>query len=67
MNQLLGVNTGLLSRFPDEVVFCHMRPADCLKLLKRELEKKDIALEGFDDEACELFVGLIKQLSELPS
>ena len=67
MNQLLAVNTGLSSRFPDEVIFRHMRPADCLELLKRELKKNNITLEDFDDETSETFDNFINQLSELPS
>ena len=67
MNQLLAVNTGLSSRFPEEVIFRHMQPTDCLELLKRELKKVDIALEDFDDEESQIFASFINQLSELPS
>ena len=37
MNQLLEVNPGLSSRFPEEIVFRNMTPDECLTLLQRQL------------------------------
>jgi len=46
MNKLMTVNTGLSSRFPEEIVFCNMPAPRCLELLKGELKKKNIRLDG---------------------
>ena len=33
MNDLMSVNTGLSSRFPDQVVFTNLRAGDCLQVV----------------------------------
>ncbi|KAJ7227185.1 P-loop containing nucleoside triphosphate hydrolase protein [Mycena pura] len=62
MNHLLAVNSGLSSRFPEELVFPNMPPQQCMKLLKMELEKADVLL---DDTADKDMVDLIEQMSGL--
>jgi hypothetical protein len=42
MDNLLQMNPGLSSRFPEEVVFCNMAPKECLMLLEREIKKSGI-------------------------
>lgn len=39
MDNLLQLNPGLSSRFPEEVVFSNMAPEECLVLLEREIKK----------------------------
>lgn len=39
MNNLLRVNPGLSSRFPEEAVFELMEPQECLTLLERQLRQ----------------------------
>ncbi|KAF2220946.1 AAA domain-containing protein [Elsinoe ampelina] len=37
INHLLGVNPGLSSRFPEEIMFANLTPEDCLTLLMKRL------------------------------
>ncbi|KAJ6619752.1 P-loop containing nucleoside triphosphate hydrolase protein [Mycena sp. CBHHK59/15] len=69
MNNLLAVNTGLSSRFPEEIVFPNMRLEQCLEVLKRELKKHGVHLELADNSTRQYkdIVGLIEQMSRLPS
>lgn len=70
MNDLLAVNTGLSSRFPNEIVFKHMTPPQCLEVLKRALKRQDVRVDTLDDPqsaAYALMAQLFKQLSQLPS
>lgn len=70
MNSLLAVNTGLSSRFPDEIIFKNMSPSHCLEVLKRALKKQDVRLDALDDAASSEYARmaqLFNQLSQLPS
>jgi hypothetical protein len=70
MNMLMAVNTGLSSRFPEEVVFPNMPAEQCLELLNRELKKKNIQLDELGDPSSVIYMemkGVIEQLSGLPS
>ncbi|RYP80552.1 hypothetical protein DL769_002400 [Monosporascus sp. CRB-8-3] len=42
IDELLRINPGLSSRFPEEVVFENMDPEKCLELLDREIKKQEI-------------------------
>ncbi|KAH8810584.1 P-loop containing nucleoside triphosphate hydrolase protein [Xylogone sp. PMI_703] len=42
MDELLRLNPGLSSRFPEEVVFQNMAPEKCLELLEREIKTEEI-------------------------
>ncbi|KAF8957451.1 P-loop containing nucleoside triphosphate hydrolase protein [Flammula alnicola] len=68
MNRLMSVNTGLSSRFPEQVVFQNMDADRCLKVLRKELQKKKVAIEGLENESSPLYLEmkeLIIDLSEL--
>ena len=69
INQLLSVNPGLSSRFPDEVVFENMSSAMCIKVLEKALAKENILIDGLEDPSLFYteFVILFGQLSDLPS
>ncbi|KAG7098432.1 hypothetical protein E1B28_000384 [Marasmius oreades] len=70
MNQLMKVNTGLSSRFTEEVVFHHMKPAHCLQVLDKELRKQEVVVDEICDESCNANVemrDIIEKLSEIPS
>jgi len=70
MNDLLQVNTGLSSRFPEEVVFPNIAPAKCLEILDRKLRKESVVLPALNDSsqpANATMVKLIEGLSTLPS
>ena len=70
MNDLLQVNTGLSSRFPEEIVFTNIAPAKCLEILDRKLRKESVVLPALSDSsqpANANMINLIEKLSELPS
>ena len=70
MNRLLGINAGLSSRFPEEVIFENMSPECCVELLDRELRKKNITVPELQKAGSPLFdqmSDLLWQLSALPS
>ena len=70
MNDLLQVNTGLSSRFPEEIVFPNIAPAKCLEILDRKLRKESVILPALSDSsqpANANMIKLIEKLSELPS
>ncbi|KAF7312269.1 hypothetical protein MIND_00239900 [Mycena indigotica] len=62
MHRLLSVNSGLASRFPEELPFPHMAPAQCLKVLKMDLQKSQVEL---DDTNAVKMMELIGQMSKL--
>jgi len=69
INQLLSVNPGLSSRFPDEIVFENMSSAMCIKVLEKVLAKESITIDGLEDpsQLHTEFIILFDQLSDLPS
>ena len=70
MNELLQVNTGLSSRFPEEIVFLNIAPAKCLEILDRKLRKQSVILPALRDPSQPSnanMIRLIEKLSELPS
>jgi len=69
INQLLSVNPGLSSRFPDEVIFENMSSAMCIKVLEKVLAKESITIDGLEDSSqlYTEFAILFDQLSDLPS
>ena len=70
MNKLLAVNTGLSSRFPEEIVFHNMAPEHCLRLLDQELCRKGIRVASLHEAKSPVYTELLKtvdKLSSLPS
>ncbi|KAF8206569.1 P-loop containing nucleoside triphosphate hydrolase protein [Mycena galopus ATCC 62051] len=70
MNTLMSINTGLSSRFPEEIVFHNMNPDACLDVLKGALGKQDVVLKELDDRSSPAYMEmseLIQKLSKLPS
>ena len=69
INQLLSVNPGLSSRFPDEIVFENMSSAMCIKVLEKALAKEKIVIDGLVEpsQLYAEFIILFNQFSELPS
>ena len=67
MNRLLSVNTGLSSRFPDQVVFRDMDAERCIIVLKAELQKEGVSVIGFDDTSSTYIdiKELIRDIAEL--
>ena len=70
INNLLQVNTGLSSRFPEEIVFKNITPDKCLEILDRKLQKQNVELPILRDTSSPTYaqlVSLVDQLSALPS
>lgn len=70
MNQLLAVNTGLSSRFPEEIIFENMSPEHCLEVLQKKLKAGDILVRDLEDSSSAMYqdmAELIRSLSTLPS
>ena len=68
MNRLLSVNTGLSSRFPDQVVFQDLDAERCIIVLKAELRKEGVSVIGFDDASSTVYIDvkeLIRDIAEL--
>ncbi|KAJ7601754.1 P-loop containing nucleoside triphosphate hydrolase protein, partial [Mycena polygramma] len=61
MNSLMAINTGLSSRFPEEILFRHLDPDACLEVLKRQLQKQTIVLKELEDTASAQY----KEMSEI--
>lgn len=68
MNNLLDVNAGLSSRFPEQIFFENMDAERCWKVVEKELQKKNVCIDGIDGKLS-LFhsemTDLIYELSEL--
>lgn len=67
MNKLVAVNTGLSSRFPEEIIFHNMTPEHCLHLLNQETCRKGIQLASLQDSTSPLYTELLMMLNELSS
>ncbi|KAF9264149.1 P-loop containing nucleoside triphosphate hydrolase protein [Marasmius fiardii PR-910] len=70
MNQLMKVNTGLSSRFTEEIVFHNMSPSHCLQVLDKQLREQEVVVNEISDESSEANVemrDIIEKLSEIPS
>ena len=71
IDDLLRVNPGLSSRFPDEVIFENMDPEKCLELLDREIKKHEIDVTPpvacITLGECQQILDMFKDLSKLPS
>jgi hypothetical protein len=69
MNDLLQVNTGLSSRFPEEIIFPNIAPTKCLEIIDRTLRKEGVvfpALSDFSHPANATMIKLIERLSIAP-
>lgn len=70
INNLISINPGLASRFPEQIVFTNMSPEHCLAVLKRSIEEQDIQTPPILDPESRLHKDLVvflKQLASLPS
>lgn len=71
IDELLQINPGLSSRFPEEVVFENMTPEKCLELLQREIKKQEIDITPpmgcISPDEHQQMLGIFAELSKLPS
>ncbi|KAH7098449.1 P-loop containing nucleoside triphosphate hydrolase protein [Auriculariales sp. MPI-PUGE-AT-0066] len=69
IDRLMTVNSGLSSRFPEEITFDNIAPEKCIDILTRQLQKQDIhspTLVPGEQERIEV-VATFKLLGRLPS
>ncbi|KAJ8121165.1 hypothetical protein ONZ43_g2319 [Nemania bipapillata] len=68
INELLRINPGLSSRFPEEVVFEDMDPKKCLELLGREIKKQEIevtpAIDSVSPDERQQMLDIFAELSK---
>ena len=70
MNRLMAVNSGLSSRFPEEIIFQNMSVQHSMQLLDRQMVRNTIdlpALRNLESKSYRDMSRLIHQLSLLPS
>jgi len=67
INQLLEVNRGLASRFPEEICFHNLRPDECIGILAQRLAKDGVRLRGLDQPASQLSQQLSAHFQQLCS
>lgn len=70
INDLLSLNPGLSSRFPEEIIFPNMSPECCLQILERSLKQKEIeapALRDIKSPDYKRMVRLLKELASTPN
>jgi hypothetical protein len=68
MNDLLKVNPGLSSRFPEEIIFQNLLPENAFELLKQKLRTSGVEIdETPDDRAVAQIMSKFSSLSDLPS
>ena len=70
INNLMASNSGLSSRFPEEIIFYNLEPDDCLDVLRRQLEKEDIRWDRLSDKVSVAYAELkddIEAMAGMPS
>lgn len=70
INKLISINPGLSSRFPEEMNFRNMSPMQCLEILERTIQEKNIQTPALTDPNSQIhgkMVNLIEEFSALPS
>lgn len=70
INNLISVNPGLSSRFPEQIVFRDMSPGHCLEVLSKSIEEQDVDAPNLMDVQSPFYKDmaiLMTQLASLPS
>ena len=70
MNELLGVNPGLASRFSEEIIFENMTSGQCLELLDKDLRKNNVVVPELRYKTSEAYFEMqdvIEDMIALPS
>lgn len=65
INNLISVNPGLSSRFPEEITFKNMSSKSCLQLLESTIKKQKIEMPNLGDAQTKVHVDMIKLLDQL--
>ena len=67
MNQLLGANPGLSSRFSEEITLPNMSPSRCLQLLEKDLREMKVVLDGLSDSSSSLYEDMLNIITDMAS
>lgn len=65
MNDLLSVNPGLSSRFPDEVVFRNLSAPHSMEVLSKQLAKRGILAPDLENKTTPDYSSMLQLLEEL--
>jgi hypothetical protein len=65
INDLLRINPGLSSRFPDEVIFANLTADQCAEILKKASVKSGVRVQALDDSTSLEYQDIIEALEDL--
>ncbi|KAG2151640.1 P-loop containing nucleoside triphosphate hydrolase protein [Suillus bovinus] len=67
MNQLLGANPGLSSRFSEDFILPNMSPTRCLELLDKDLRDSKVVIQGLSDPSSSLYEEMLNIVADMAS
>ncbi|KAG0697526.1 P-loop containing nucleoside triphosphate hydrolase protein [Suillus ampliporus] len=67
MNQLLGANPGLASRFSEDFILPNMSSSRCLELLDKELVGSKVVVQGLSDLSSSLYQEMLSIIADMAS
>lgn len=67
MNQLLGANPGLSSRFSEDFILPNMSPTRCLELLDKDLRGSKVVVQGLSDPSSSLYEEMLNIIADMSS
>ncbi|KAG1870831.1 P-loop containing nucleoside triphosphate hydrolase protein [Suillus subluteus] len=67
MNQLLGANPGLSSRFSEDFILPNMSSTRCLELLDKELRGSKVVVQGLSDPSSSLYEEMLSIIADMAS
>ncbi|KAG1856384.1 P-loop containing nucleoside triphosphate hydrolase protein [Suillus subalutaceus] len=67
MNQLLGANPGLSSRFSEDFILPNMSSIRCLELLDKDLRGSKVVVQGLSDPSSSLYEEMLSIIADMAS
>ncbi|KAG2138476.1 P-loop containing nucleoside triphosphate hydrolase protein [Suillus clintonianus] len=67
MNQLLGANPGLSSRFSEDFILPNMSSLRCIELLDKELRGSKVVVQGLSDPSSSLYEEMLSIIADMAS
>ncbi|KAG1740695.1 P-loop containing nucleoside triphosphate hydrolase protein [Suillus occidentalis] len=67
MNQLLGANPGLSSRFSEDFILPNMSATRCLELLDKDLRGSKVVIQGLSDSSTSLYEEMLSIITDMAS
>ncbi|KAG2359775.1 P-loop containing nucleoside triphosphate hydrolase protein [Suillus spraguei] len=65
MNQLLGTNPGLSSRFSEDFILPNISSTRCLELLDKELCRSKVVVQGLSDPSSSLYKEMLSIITDM--